>query len=70
LFPAEERYVRDHHALCGKIIPQSGKDLLTFGIFPGKKSFGMDAGEVSDNTGMPREPDQGTDIGFDQEIFS
>jgi hypothetical protein len=37
LFPAEVRYARDHPALCGKIIPQSGKNLPTFGISSGKK---------------------------------
>jgi hypothetical protein len=36
LFPAEVRYVRDHLALRGKFIPQSGKNLPTFGIYTGK----------------------------------
>jgi hypothetical protein len=33
-FLEEEIYGEDHPAFCGKFIPQSGKDLLTFGIFP------------------------------------
>jgi hypothetical protein len=36
LFPAEVRCVRDHLALRGKFIPQSGKNLPTFGIHTGK----------------------------------
>jgi len=33
-FREEESCDEDHPAFCGKFIPQSGKDLLTFGIFP------------------------------------
>jgi hypothetical protein len=36
LFPAEGTRVRDHPALRGNFIPQSGKSLPTFGIYTGK----------------------------------
>jgi hypothetical protein len=33
-FPAEVNCTKDHLAFCGKFIPQSGKNLPTFGISP------------------------------------
>jgi hypothetical protein len=43
-FLEEEICGEDHPAFCGKFIPQSGKDLPTFGIFPEQKPRGLDVG--------------------------
>jgi hypothetical protein len=52
--------VRDHPALSSKFIPQSGKNLPTFGISLGKKAFVVGIGYAGNETGIPTRPDEET----------
>jgi hypothetical protein len=54
------RCAGDHPTLIGKFIPQSGKNLPTFGTSLGKKAFVMGIGYAWNETGIPARPDAGT----------